>query len=107
MMSLQIVYLFLVIWMVFNSVKLMLAVIDLILNLRILYLLCSFGLYQISDMMPLAAKGLQSFPYAFGSDITGSTFAFGYFDYTQLIFSSCIIQLIVLLICLICRYMSS
>jgi hypothetical protein len=84
----------------------MLIAIDLITSMRVVYVLCTFGMHNISDLIPLASKGLRPFIYPFGPALEDVYSPYYEADYTNLIFSSCSIQVAILLICLAIKYLS-
>ena len=106
-MAYQIICLLLMAWMLYKRVKLMLIVIDIFTSMRVIYLLCTFGMHNISELMPSAAKGLQPFIYPFGPLIEDTDSAFYQMNYTQLVFSSCAIHVAILLIFVGIKYLSS
>ncbi len=84
----------------------MLIAIDLITSMRVVYVLCTFGMHNISELIPLAGKGIQPFIYPFGPVLEDMYSPYYQAGYTKLIFSSCSIQIAILLICLAIKYLS-
>jgi hypothetical protein len=70
------------IWIVYKRIKFMLIVIDLLNQLRIMFILCAFAMYNITDLMPSAAIGLRPFIYPFSSELLDQTSAFHLMGYT-------------------------
>jgi len=65
-MAYQIICILMMLWLVYKRIKFMLIVIDLFTSLRIIYILCTFGMHNITNLLPSATKGLQPFIYPFG-----------------------------------------
>lgn len=62
----QVVCILLTCWLLYKRIKFMLIVIDLITSMRIIYVLTTFGMHNISELIPTIGKGLQPFVYPFG-----------------------------------------
>lgn len=84
------------------KLNVMLLVIDAMNGVTILYII-GVAAYGITSLSGDAVKGLQPFIYPFGLALSDTTSAFYYFNYTQLMLSGCIVQIVIILICFLLR----
>lgn len=90
--------------MLYLRLKNMLFVIELCNFLTWLYIYSTYGLFKVSELSPDAARGLQFFIYKFGEELpaqyAGVKTSAGYFGFGSFIISGCIIQLLILIVCI-------
>lgn len=63
-------------WMVYKRLMFMLIIVDLFLVMRMVYVICTFGMYNVTDLVPSALKGLQPFVYSFGPGLSDQSSSF-------------------------------
>lgn len=85
----------------------MLFSIELLNFISLLYIYSTYGLYNISELSSESARALQHFIYQFGENLpdkySGTKTSAGYFGFGGFILAGCIIQLIILAICVLVK----
>lgn len=85
----------------------MLFTIELFNFITLLYIYSTYGLYNVSELASESGRALQHFIYKFGEDLpekySGTKTSAGYFGFGGFVLAGCIIQLVILAICVMVK----
>lgn len=85
--------------------------IELLNFITLLYIYVTYGLYGVSELSSEAGRALQHFVYKFGEELpqqyAGTNTSAGYFGFGGFILAGCVIQLLILSICIVIKTLHS